>query len=163
MATMIDVDAFIDYLIVELFTNNSDWPNINWISAKEKSTTGKWKFYVWDSEFAFRTEYLNRIAFDEYPQNRGAGLNGEETEIAWIYRALHQNSQFDTRFDARIKTHLFGGGALAPMNLTARFNELKNEMALVIPNMDTHITGNFLTTRYTVFLNACEAQGLYIP
>ncbi|HIB54221.1 MAG TPA: hypothetical protein EYO39_05305 [Nitrospirales bacterium] len=163
MAAMIDVDAFIDYLILELFTNNADWPNINWISARETSSIGKWRFYVWDSEFAFRPTYLNRIAFDEYPQNRGAGLNGEETEIAWIYRALRQNSQFDARFDQRIKVHLFGAGALAPTNLAARFNELKDEMSLAIPAMGTHITGDFLTYRYPVFLIACQEQGLYTP
>jgi hypothetical protein len=163
MAEMIDIDDFIDYLIVELFTNNADWPNINWVSAREKSATGKWRFYVWDSEFAFRPSYLNRIAFDEYPQNRGDGLNGEETEIAWIYRALRQNSQFDARFNDRIHTHFFNGGALMSSNVATRFNELKNEMALSIPTMSTHISGDFLTTRYGVFLNACQAQGLYIP
>lgn len=163
MAAMLDVDAFIDYLIVELFTNNADWPNINWISARERSATGKWRFFVWDSEFAFREAYLNRIAFDEYPQNRGDGLNGEETEIAWVYRALRQNSQFDTRFDQRIKVHLFGAGALAPTNLAARFTELKNEMAMSIPSMDTFIVDDFMTDRYAVFLNACQTQGLYVP
>ena len=163
MATMIDVEAFIDYLILELFTNNADWPNINWVSARERSDEGLWRFYVWDSEFSFRSAYLYRIAFDEYPQNRGDGLNGEETEIAWVYRALRQNSQFDTLFDARIKLHMFGSGALAPTNLAARFTELQTEMALSIPSMDTFIIGDFMTERYTVFLDACEAEGLYVP
>ncbi len=163
MASMIDVDAFIDYLILELFTNNADWPDVNWISARERTPGAKWRFYVWDSEFAFRPDYVSRIGFDEYPQNRGNGLNGEETEIAWIYRALKANPAFSQRFNERAHLHLTGSGALALPNVTSRFNELYDELALVIPGMSTFILDGFLPVRYNIVLQAFADEGLYTP
>ena len=163
MASMIDVDAFIDYLIHELFTNNSDWPDVNWISARERTPGAKWRFYVWDSEFAFRPDYLTKIGFNEYPQKRGDGLNGEDTEIAWIYRALKANQAFSLRFNERAHLHLLGSGALALSNVTARFTELQLELAQVLPGMSTFILDEFLPVRYGIVLDAFEAEGLYTP
>jgi len=163
MADMIDVDAFIDYLILQLFTNNADWPDVNWISARERTPDAKWRFYVWDSEFAFRPAYLNRIAFDEYPQNRGDGLNGAETEIAWIYRALLANADFSLRFNDRLHLHLTGTGALTTPKVTARFTELQDELSEAIPGMSTFILDDFLPVRAGIVLDACYDEGLYTP
>ena len=163
MASMIDVDDFIDYLILELFTNNADWPDVNWISARERTPGAKWQFYVWDSEFAFRPDYLTRIGFNEYPQNRGDGLNGEETEIAWIYRALRANPAFSQSFNERVHLHMLGTGALALQNVTNRFTELQLELDSVLPGMSTFILDEFLPVRYNIVLDAFFDEGLYTP
>lgn len=163
MATMIDVDAFIDYLILQIFTNNSDWPDVNWIAARERSADAKWRFYVWDSEFAFRPDYVTKVAFNEYPQKRGDGLNGEESEIPWIYRALKANPAFAQRWEARTNLHMFGAGALTVSHVNARYTELRQELSAAIPGMSTFIPDTFLAVRHGIVLDAFEDEGLWAP
>lgn len=162
-ATMLDIDAFIDYLILELFVNNADWPDVNWTVARERSPYGIWRFYVWDCEFAFRPDYLNSVGFREYPQRRGTGLYGEDSELPWIFQALVANPAFSQRFSERLSLHLFGAGALALTNVTARYTELQSELGLVLPAMSTFILDDFLPVRYDILLNAAAAEGLYTP
>jgi hypothetical protein len=156
-----EIDDFIDYLILQLYTNNSDWPNINWIAARPRRDAGKFKFFVWDSEFAMRPSYLESVGFNEYPQRRGTGLNGEETPIAWLYQALKPSEIFRLRFQQRVQLHLFDAGALAETNVERRFFELRDTMSALIPDMSTFIPETFIPQRHAILLDAFEAEGLY--
>ena len=49
----IDVDNYIDYILVNAYAAMGDWPHNNWIAARERSATGRWRFYVWDAEGSF--------------------------------------------------------------------------------------------------------------
>jgi len=155
-----DVDNFIDYLILQLYTNNADWPNNGWIAARERSLLGRWQFYVWNSEFAFLPWNMDLVGFDAYPQPDGQGLNGEETEIAWIYRSLKASAAFRARFAQRVEFHFGGGGALAPHNVLARYEELWSDASGALPGINTYIRDGFVPTREAILRAALQEEGL---
>ena len=45
-----DIPMFIDYLILQIYSANFDWPNNNYTVHRERSDTGKFRFTVWDAE-----------------------------------------------------------------------------------------------------------------
>ncbi len=158
----VDIQAFIDYLIVELYSANWDWPNNNWTVAAERSDRGKFRFFVWDIEGAMDSSYLYDVGFNTFPPYGGnSGLNGENTSLAYIYRGLKDNDEFSQLFADRLHKHFNNGGAMTNGNILTRFNELKNDMLLVI-SMDTYIADTWIPQRRGIFLDACENEGFGI-
>jgi hypothetical protein len=163
---LVDVQGFIDYLILLLYSANSDWPNNNWIVAAERSEQGIFRFYAWDTELAYESSSLNLVGFDTFPgwaAGGGQGLNGEETPLAWIYRALKANVEFRQLFADRVHKHFNNGGALTNDHIIMRFNELKDELLGVISSMDTYIPNTWVPQRRAVILDAFENEGLFGP
>ena len=50
---LLDVDNFIDYIMLNVYANTGDWPHNNWRAARERVPGAKWCFIVWDAEWAF--------------------------------------------------------------------------------------------------------------
>ena len=46
---LLDVDNFIDYIMLNVYSNTGDWPHNNWRAARERVPGGKWKFIPWDA------------------------------------------------------------------------------------------------------------------
>jgi len=130
--TKIDAVNYIDYLMAESYGGNWDWPNNNWFAACERSPNGAFKFFVWDAEGSFFNG--NSINVDSFNQNPawqsggGAGLNGENTPIANIWRALKASGEFCLLFADRIQKHYFDYGCMIESNLISLWNELENVM-----------------------------------
>jgi hypothetical protein len=163
---LIDIKSYIDYLIVVLYAGNSDWPNNNWTVAAEHSENGIFRFFVWDTELALQYDVLNKVGFNTFPSWKaggGTGLNGEETPLAWIYRALKVNNEFKQFFADRIHRHFNNGGAMTNDNMLARFYELRDEMLSVIPSMDSYIANTWIPQRRAILFNAFAAEGLLWP
>ncbi|HIA48287.1 MAG TPA: hypothetical protein EYN96_10060, partial [Candidatus Hydrogenedentes bacterium] len=85
IAALLDIPQFIDYLLVQLYSGNDDWPNNNWTAARERVVGAKFKFFVWDAEATYLSANINRNGIDHFPfwnptwQSQGAGLKGEFT------------------------------------------------------------------------------------
>ncbi len=151
---------FIDYLILELYVANCDWPNNNWITAREQEGDTEFRMFVWDTENGYWPEYLEANGFEQFPFD-GNGLNGEDTPLARLYRALKQNARFRQTFAERIDKHFFEeGGALTAPNLNARFEELRSILAGVLPGMSTFIRDTWFPQRTGVLMPHFEAEGL---
>ncbi|MFA5422328.1 MAG: lamin tail domain-containing protein [Phycisphaerae bacterium] len=164
--TLVDVQSFIDYLILLLYSGNRDWPNNNWTAAAEHSDKGIFKFYVWDTELAYESGYLNSVGFNTFPSwasGGGLGLNGENTPLGYIYRGLRENPEFRQLFADRVHKHFNNGGALINANILVRFNELKDKLLGVIPYMDTYIPNTWVPQRRAIILNAFETENLFGP
>jgi len=164
LGRQLDIPAFIDYLILELWAGNWDWPNNNWSAAKECSENGLWRFFIWDAEGTMESNGLNRVGFNQYPSwqaGGGAGLNGENTQIAWLYRALKANGNFAQLFADRLYRHFYNNGAMTQQNIQKRFLELRDELLEVIPNMDMYILNTWVPNREDIFLDACIAEGMF--
>ncbi|TKJ33425.1 MAG: hypothetical protein CEE38_20705 [Planctomycetes bacterium B3_Pla] len=159
----LDIPAFIDYLILQLWNANWDWPQNNWSAAAEQSDNGLWRFFVWDAEGTMESGDLSRTGFGDFPSwVAGAkGLNNLQTPIAWLYRALKDNQMFRQLFGDRLYRHFYNGGALTAANITARFMELHDEMLGVIPNMDMYILNGWVPNRLDIFLDTCAKEGVY--
>ncbi len=129
---MLDIVNYIDYILAESYGGNWDWPNNNWYAARERSDNGLFRFYVWDAEGSFYNG--NDITIDSFNQNPdwrpngGAGLNGEDTPIANIYRRLRYSAEFRLLFADRIQKHYFNNGCMMESNLLKTWFELEDVM-----------------------------------
>jgi len=172
MQARLDMTAFIDYLLQNIYTCTGDWPHNNWIAARERSTTGKFRFFTWDAEGSFGSFGLTVTSnnFVTQPQNNGAPgsqsslvTNTPQTDsinagARILYTLLRDSPEFRLLFADRIQKHFFNGGALTDAAITARYNELANECAPFIAGFNatrvpSWINGVGNSDRWTVTLS----------
>jgi hypothetical protein len=149
----LDIPSFADYLILELWSGNWDWPQNNWAAASERSDEGMWRFFIWDAEGGMFSDRLNTVYFD--------GLNTQNNANGYFYRALKVNNNFRQVFADRIYKHFYNNGALTEANITNRFFELREQMLGVISNMDTYVINTWVPNRLDIFLDACIQEGMF--
>ena len=99
LASIIDIDNFIDYQILEIFTSNYDWPANN---MRCWQTEGyPWRWFFFDCDACFGDPYYDyyRTATDTsdsyWPTNATSTL---------LFRALLRNETFEQKFIARLKS-----------------------------------------------------------
>lgn len=94
--TKIDIDNFIDYQILELFSENSDWPANNMRCWQEGDGKWRWIFFDGDACLRWMTFYAFDNAVDEsdavWPSNWRATL---------FFRKLLENQEFEEQFNNR--------------------------------------------------------------
>lgn len=83
---IIDLDAFTDYIIINAWLQNYDWPRHNWYASRERSGTGLWRFFLWDVEYSF-----------------GSGSNGFRVDQDTFENAADVNHTSGKIFDILIK------------------------------------------------------------
>jgi len=149
----LDIPAFADYLVLQLWSGNWDWPQNNWSAASERSEEGKWRFFIWDIEGGMYNDRLNTVFFDS--------LNSQGNANSYLYRALKVNSDFKQIFADRLNKHFYNNGALSAENITKRFLELQDQMSGVITNMNTYVIDTWVPSRLDIFLGACIKEGLF--
>jgi len=102
---LLHIPSFIDYMLVNLYAGNTDWPRHNWYAARNRmgpvsldttDDTAGFHFFSWDAEHVLKDERDN--VFDV---NEGPGA---------IFQALLDQPDFRARFDARARQHLAPGG-----------------------------------------------------
>ncbi|WP_442484568.1 lamin tail domain-containing protein [Aeoliella sp. SH292] len=97
----LDVDNFIDYMILHLYAGVEDWPSHNWVAARNRVDPEKgFQWFTWDQEIAFDGRFRDRTeASDDHTP-------------AELFVDLRNSSEFRLRFADRVERHLFNGGAL---------------------------------------------------
>ncbi len=103
--TLLDVDNYIDYLIVNWYIKNTDWPHRNFymMRLRGEESTG-FKFVVWDTEFSLdNATAATDLAVFGSTQPLGPSL---------IFQGLSKTREFKTRFAERLALHTSIGGAL---------------------------------------------------
>ncbi|MFV2068142.1 MAG: CotH kinase family protein, partial [Pirellulales bacterium] len=189
--TLLDVDNYIDYMLLNFFTGNNDWPHNNYYMARRRGpeSTG-FKFYSWDAERS-----LNNT------QGKFADVNTDVTGVSRGVAVLHarlvKNDEFRLMFADRVRRHFSPGGALYvdPANPAwdpenpqrnipaARYKELADQIALplvaesarwadalsanpppTVADWQVLIDGmleNWLPQRPAILLEQLTARGLY--
>lgn len=153
VASKVDLAAFADYLILQLWNGNWDWPQNNWAAAAERSDEGKWRFFIWDAEGAMFSDRLYTVYFDR--------LNTQDNANGWLYRSLKSNKGFRQLFADRIYKHFYNDGALTENNIRKRFFELRNQLLGLISNMDTYVLDTWVPLRFDIFMNACLQEDVF--
>jgi hypothetical protein len=115
---LLDVPNYIDYLIVNLWGGNWDWPWKNWWAGRHQSaeSTG-FKFYCWDYE---NTMGNNR---SRSPLNKNA-LNNNFSSAGEPHQSLKINAEYRMLFADRVHKFFFNSAILTPESLTPRYEEL---------------------------------------
>ncbi len=109
---LLDIDAAIDYFIINQYGGNWDWPQNNWYASRRRVDGAKWYFHSWDAEGMFgRGLGENRV------NQTGGTLGG-------LIADLRQIEEFRVRYADRIQKHFFNDGLLTPEANIERLNRL---------------------------------------
>ncbi len=100
-ADYLDIDNYIDYLIVNFFVGNADWPHHNWYAAMNRATPSGWKSFSWDAEWVVG-------------MNSGVNINvtGVNNSLCEPYARLRENTEFRLAFGDRVHKAFFNDGPL---------------------------------------------------
>ena len=118
----LDVADLADYMLVNFYVGNDDWPHHNWYAARHRSVGAQFRFFSWDAEHVLKSVAIDRT-----------GVGNTETP-AELYQRLLANDEFRALVAARA-AELFGtGGVLAPESAAVlydlRANEVRDAMLL---------------------------------
>jgi len=95
--SMIDIPAYIDYYITEIFFYNKDWPGNNYRKWREKGEGNKWRWFLFDLDASMKYVSHNSL-------RRAAGDTLEFINPVWstkLFKALLQNEEFGNEFLSR--------------------------------------------------------------
>lgn len=120
----LDAPNYIDYMLLNIWGGNWDWPNKNfWFGRERSGLAGGFKFYLWDFENTMGNNRgrspLNMVA----PR---ADIRG-----SWVgepHERLRRFSEYQIEFADRIQRHFFGHGALTPGTMIARYREIADHV-----------------------------------
>jgi len=103
----IDVDNFLNYMHLEMFVNNRDWPANNLKKWRCENPATKWKWFIYDTDFGFGneySEYKNNIFEFATAEDGESWPNGPES--TFLLRTLLKNNNFKLAFVNRMATLL---------------------------------------------------------
>ncbi|MBN1853006.1 MAG: chitobiase/beta-hexosaminidase C-terminal domain-containing protein, partial [Pirellulales bacterium] len=100
----LDMVNYIDYMILNHYGGNNDWPDRNWFASRRRGSESEgFLFFAWDSEISLALSSRTSLYENNLGQNSGA---------AQAYGILRNYEEFRLQFADRIHQHLFNGGAL---------------------------------------------------
>jgi hypothetical protein len=167
----LDVVNYIDYLLVNYYGSNSDWPQRNWFAARRRGPESQgFVFHIWDYEWTLGLQ-------SSVSTNRLSNIEGPTVP----YGSLRSSLEFRTLFGDRVHRAMFNNGPLTSASSIARYQEIIGELpeAIVAESArwgDMHrstpytktewqreVTSvtSFLTNRNNVLLQQLRSAGLY--
>lgn len=178
-ADYINVDNYIDYLLVNWFIGNNDWPHRNYYTGRERDvldapplrgsrTSQGMHFFMWDAETSMGINSSN-------------DKTGDTSGVAVPYGHLRNSQEFRVRFGDRAYRALFNGGALTPQPCLDRYAAItKDHRAILVPELarwgDQHgtlrtlqqweteyndVRNNWLAIRAPAFVSVLKGANLY--
>ncbi len=99
-STRFDIDDFCDYMIMNLYAGNSDWPHHNWY-ATHHIEDRIWRFHAWDTEHVLKIHEWNDVFYED-----------KSGEPKYILEDLRSNAEFRLIFADHVHRHFFNDGVL---------------------------------------------------
>ncbi len=112
----LDIENFIDYMLVNFYGANADWPHHNWYGAVNRNKEEGYRFYCWDTERILESLGASRI---------GANDSNSPGEI---HARLRGVAEYQIAFGDRVQKHFFDGGALTPQAASDRYQKRVTEL-----------------------------------
>lgn len=106
VAAQIDIDNYIEYLILQMFIGNHDWPGNNCKFWRRNDPKGKWRWILFDTDFGFgmySDVYDNTVQLMLNPN--GPYWPNPEWSTR-LFRKLIENPEFKKTFLNRFYAHL---------------------------------------------------------
>ncbi|MGJ8695484.1 MAG: lamin tail domain-containing protein [Verrucomicrobiaceae bacterium] len=114
----LDVDAFIDYMVLNAYVGNRDWDGHNWRAARKREPGAPYLFFPWDTEFAASHvgggNFSNPPNFETTALNTNVLGNNGNRRPTGLQQRLALNAEYRLRYADRVRAHFFNGGALTP-------------------------------------------------
>ena len=118
--TLLDIDNFIDYMLINQYAGNTDWNHHNWYAIRrhnnESEASEGFKFLCWDSELILMNVSENLAS--------GAVSSDKAGAVTAIYRNLLQNPKFAKRYVRRAKEVLTADGLLGEKSVVQVWDSL---------------------------------------
>ena len=115
--TLLDIDNFIDYMLINQYAGNTDWDQHNWYAIRRHNndslTSEGFRFLCWDSEMILMNVDENIAA--------GSPNHGIPTTI---FSNLLKNEDFAHRYVRRAKELLADDGLLGEQSVVAVWDSL---------------------------------------
>ena len=120
---LLDVSNYIDYMIINFWGGNGDWPWRNyWMGRLRTEESSGFKFYCWDYESTIGSPFA---VVDKVSGNNDQGV-GE------LHRWLKENAEYRMLFADRLHRLFFHGGILTPDALVQRYSALADAVELAM-------------------------------
>lgn len=112
LGAYLDLGAFADYMLVNFWAGNEDWPHHNWYVARRRIPDAGFTFFSWDAEKTLQNVDVDVTGVDD-PDGPGE-----------IYQALLASADFRDRVTARA-AELFGPGGAFEGDAAQRLYEAR--------------------------------------
>lgn len=125
LESLLDLDSFIDFVLINHFIDNTDWFFGNALAVRKRDPDGKFIFLVYDAEATFGAHEFHFDYLDT------AVLVRRYTSSFTPMHLFHQirlEPEFRVRIADRIQRHYFNGGALTVENARRRWLDLAREL-----------------------------------
>ena len=125
---LLDMDNFIDYMLLNWYIGNEDWDSNNWRCARSVVDPGEgFSYFVWDAETALTWDSKENLPnpFNE----RVSKVSGDPSRMM---QALRNHPEFKLLAADRIHAHFFNGGPLSEAGAAALYDSLARVIALPI-------------------------------
>jgi len=121
IAELIDVPAFCDYMLLNLYGANADWDaESNWYAARKRAASSRFIFFAWDGERTLERADDNRLHVDD------------DFSPTRLFQKLRPCPEFRAEFSRRARLHLAEEGVLTPARAGERFRRLVNSLDAAI-------------------------------
>lgn len=106
--SIVDIDEYLDYNILQIYGANGDWPGSNMKLWRERKPSGKWRWMLYDTDFTFGGNAQGMAETNTLAQ--ATATNGP----AWpnppwstlMLRSLLSNTEFKNEFVQRFAAHM---------------------------------------------------------
>lgn len=175
---LLDVDDFIDYMIVHYYAANNDWAHNNWYASRNRVEPGaKWHFHAWDQEHAFPTNDNG----DSFDVNYDPTTKDDPSAPTGIHNDLMASPEYKLRFADHVQKLMQNGGILTSAKAQAVYQARVTEIDRAIVGesarwgdnrfptdaftrsewvtITNNLVANFFPARTTVSINQFTARG----
>ena len=126
----IDIDEFINYMILEIYVSNTDFPHNNMVMWRPRQANGKWRFILKDLDFGLGIWDMNAVTHNTMKYN--TENNNDERKL---FNALLTQDSFRKNFYSRFAIYM---GDLLHYQSTSQV--IDSIQKLVEPAMQDHLT-----------------------
>jgi len=125
--SQMDIDDFINYYILQIYSANTDWPAHNVHLFRPRVAGGRWRWMVWDSDNGFGADTYSQVHSDMISHLLDYTHPETEGRDTLLFRKLLANAEFRARFLSRASDLL--NTILTPQAVIAHIDELAAELA----------------------------------
>ena len=117
--SLLDIDAFIDYMLINQYGGNTDWDHHNWYAIRRRGEDSQgFRFLCWDTEIIFESARENVLS----KNNGNAFPTG-------IFQNLLRNDDFARHYLRRAKELLAKDGLLGEQSVVEVWDSLYNTIS----------------------------------
>ena len=162
----LNIPNFIDYMMMNFYSANTDWPGHNWNAARRRVPGAGFHFFCWDAEWSFGIG--NDVNTDRTGESGGSP--------GTLYARLRAHPEFRREFGDHAQKHLLNGGTLTPAVADARWMKRATEIDRAIVGESSRWGGgntrqtwlsaqssvrSWFPQRASILLNQLRNAGLY--